>query len=171
MWASGEVLFARVVSLFLKSKAIYMDKFSSDLENSAWINSLLNEDLSAVSDLFNSTLQSVMDHHAPIVCRSITFCHHAPWFTDEIKAAKRKRRRLERQWHTDRTNAKHQLYTDQCCVVNDLTWNVKEAYCSSLIEANHGNQQKLFQVINTSLYRKPLTLNSSTPSLPTRYHL
>ena len=46
---------------------------------------------------------------------------HAPWFTDEIKAAKRKRRRLERQWHTDRTNAKHQLYTDQCGVVNDLT--------------------------------------------------
>ena len=44
----------------------------------------------------------------------------------------------------------------QCRVVNDLTRNAKEAYYSSIIEANHGNQQMLFQVINTLLYRKPL---------------
>lgn len=67
----------------------------------------------------------------------------------------------ENKYKTDKTNAKHQLYTEQCRVVYDLIRNTKEAYYSLIIEAYHGNQQMLFQVINTLLHRKPLVLYPS----------
>ena len=71
-----------------------MYKFSSDLEDSVLIRSHLNDDLSLAFDQFNSTLQSMIDNHAPIIRRSVTLRPYAPWFTDKIKVAKRKRRKL-----------------------------------------------------------------------------
>ena len=75
-------------------RAIDMYKFSSDLEDSMLIRSPLNDDLSLAFDQFNSTLQSMIDNHAPIIRRSVTLRPYAPWFTDKIKVAKRKKRKL-----------------------------------------------------------------------------
>ena len=75
-------------------RAIDMYKFSSDLEDSMLIRSPLNDDLSLAFDQFNSTVQSMIDNHAPIIRRSVTLRPYAPWFTDKIKVAKRKRRKL-----------------------------------------------------------------------------
>ena len=97
---------------FRRLSVIDMYKFSSDLEESALIRSPLNDDLSLVIDQFNSTLQSMIDNHAPIIRRSVTLPPYAPWFTDEIKVAKRKRRKLERRWRAHNTEANHLLYTD-----------------------------------------------------------
>ena len=77
-----------------RSRAIDMYKFSSDLEDSMLIRSPLNDDLSLAFDQFNSTLQSMIDNHAPIIRRSVTLRPYAPWFTDKIKVTKRKRRKL-----------------------------------------------------------------------------
>ena len=74
-------------------RAIDMYKFSSDLEDSMLIRSPLNDDLSLAFDQFNTTVQSMIDNHAPIIRRSVTLRPYAPWFTDKIKVAKRKRRK------------------------------------------------------------------------------
>ena len=96
---------------FRRLSAIDMYKFSSDFEESALIRSPLNDDLSLVIDQFNSTLQSMIDNHAPIIRRSVTLRPYAPWSTDEIKVAKSKRRKLERRWHTHNTEANHLLHS------------------------------------------------------------
>ncbi|PFX12505.1 Cytochrome P450 4C1 [Stylophora pistillata] len=77
---------------FRRLRATDMDKLSSDLEDSALIRSPLNDDLSLAIDQFNSTLQSIIDNHAPIVRRSVTLCPYAPWFPDEIKVANREKK-------------------------------------------------------------------------------
>ena len=97
-----------------------MHKFSSDLKDSALIRSPLNDDLKLAVDQFNSTLQAIFDNHAPIIRRSVTLHPYAPWFTDDIKVAKRKRRKLEIRWRTHHTEANHLLYTERCRDVNDL---------------------------------------------------
>ena len=48
--------------------------------------------------------------------------------------------------------------------VNDLLQNAKETYHSSITEANHRNQQMLFQVVNTLSYKKPLARYPSASS-------
>ena len=59
--------------------------------------SLLSLFCSLAIDQFNLTFQPIIDNHAPIIRRSVTFRPYATWFTDEIKAAKTKRRKLERR--------------------------------------------------------------------------
>ena len=141
---------------FRRLRAIDMNKFSSDLEDSALIRSPLNDDLSLAIDQLNSTLQAIIDNHAPIIRRSVTLHPYAPWFTDEIKVAKRKRRKLERRWRTHNTEANYLLYTEHCREVNDLIRCAKENHFSSLIESNQGDQKMLFQTVNNLLYRKPI---------------
>ena len=105
---------------FRRLRAIDFDKFFSDLEDSMLIRTPLNDDLSLAIDQFNSTLQSIIDNHAPIIRRPVTLRPYAAWFTDEIKATKTKRRKLERRWRVHNTEANHQLYTEHCRVVNGL---------------------------------------------------
>ena len=135
-----------------------MYKFSSDFR------SPLNDDLSLVIDQFNSTLQSMIDNHAPIIRKSVTLRPYAPWFTDEIKVAKRKRRKLERRWRAHNTEANHLLYTEHSREVNDLIRCAKENQFSSIIESNQGDQKILFKAVNNFLYRKPIVRYPSVGS-------
>ena len=140
---------------FRRFRATDIDKFFSDLENSALVKTPLNDDLSIAIDQFNSSLQSVIDNYAPIIRRSVTIRPYATWFTDEIKAAKTKRRKLERRWRAENIKANRLVYTEQCRVVNDLIRSAKENHFSSIIESNRGDQRILFQAVNNLLYRKP----------------
>ena len=47
-----------------------------------------------------------------------------------------------------------QLYTEHCCVVNDLIQCAKGHHFSSIMESNQGDQKILFQAVNNLLYRK-----------------
>ena len=82
-----------------------MDQFCSDLDGSDLVNSSLDNDLSVLIQSFNSTLQSLLGRHAPIKERTFTLRPPAPWLTDELKRAKRKRRRLERKWRSTRSDS------------------------------------------------------------------
>ena len=44
---------------------------------------------------YNSTLNTLIDLHAPIVYKPVTLRSRAPWFTEEIRSAKKLRRKLE----------------------------------------------------------------------------
>ena len=68
----------------------------------------------------------MIDNHAPIIRRSVTLPPYAPWFTDEIKVANRKRRKLKRRWRAHNTEANHLLYTEHSREVNDLIRRAKE---------------------------------------------
>ena len=152
------------MTYFRRLRAIDIDKFSSDLEDSTLIRTPLNNDLSLAIDQFNSTLQSIIDNHAPIIRRSVALRPYATWFTDELKAAKIRRRKLERRWRAHNSEANHQLYTEHCRVVNDLIRYAKENHFSSIIESNQGDQKILFQAVNNLLYRKPIVLYPSVGS-------
>lgn len=104
-------------------------------------------------DCYNSTLNTLIDLHAPID-KPVTLRSRAPWFTEEIRSAKKLRRKLERKWRTTKSDLNNRLFVDQCRVVNDLVRDAKEVYFSSVIEDNHGNQQVLFQAINSLLHKK-----------------
>ena len=92
--------------------------------------------------------------NAPIVYKSVTLRSRAPWFTEEIRSAKKLRRKLERKWRTTKNDLNNRLFVDQCHVANNLVHNAKEIYFSSVIEDNHGNQRVLFQAINSLLHKK-----------------
>ena len=55
-------------------------------------------DLDRLAYMYNNTLASVLNTHAPLRSRTVVTRAQVPWFTDEIREAKRLRRRAERKW-------------------------------------------------------------------------
>ena len=56
------------------------------------------DDLDSLVLQYDSTLQSILDDHAPEVERYVILRPHAPWYTDTLRETKQERRRLERKW-------------------------------------------------------------------------
>ena len=67
---------------------------------------------------YNRSLNDIINSQAPLLNRTITLRPHAPWYTDTLRGAKRKRRQLERRWHSTKLEVHHQIYRDFCVVVN-----------------------------------------------------
>ena len=53
------------------------------------------DDLEELLLSYNKTLIAVLDKHAPVKTRTIVMRPHVPWYTDEIRQAKRERRKLK----------------------------------------------------------------------------
>ena len=47
---------------------------------------------------YNSTLHDCLEKHALITTRTISVRPFVAWFTEEIKCAKREKRKAERKW-------------------------------------------------------------------------
>ncbi|KAL7875487.1 hypothetical protein AOLI_G00104500 [Acnodon oligacanthus] len=65
------------------------------------LKNLLHTDLPSVIDavdFYNKTLSSILDLHAPVKTRTVTFSHSAPWFTAELREIKAAGRALEHRY-------------------------------------------------------------------------
>ena len=87
-------------------------------------------------DQYDSELSKVVDVHAPLKTRLVTSRPSAPWYSEEIAAEKRKRRKLERPWRESGTEADKLQYADQCSRVRKLLKSPKMSYYAWLINEN-----------------------------------
>ena len=85
---------------FRKIKSINLPKCKNDLRTSGLL--LINTPnlLVDLVNCFNTTLKSITDKYAPWRKRSMTQRAQAPWLSDEIRSAKRRRRMAERHWRS-----------------------------------------------------------------------
>ena len=131
-----------------------MDSFNDELKKST----LLSRDhieLPSLLDEYENTLRNILDEHAPMKRRTITLRPLAPWYTNEIREEKNKRRRLERRWRSSRLGIDRQMYAEQCKLVNNMLKRAKSSYYSSIISDNTSNQKILFNTVDKLLHRRP----------------
>ena len=85
---------------------------------------------------YNKALTKVMDKLAPVKTKTVSDKLKLPWFDDSLACEIRKRRRLEKIWHKDRTNINnyHWFYTQCHRVSNMLSFAKKDFYKASLTE-------------------------------------
>ena len=105
-----------------------------------------------------TTLRSLLDHYAPIKKYTVTVRPAAPWYSDNIKQEKAKRRKLERRWRSTKLTIDRELYTKQCKSVNQLIHESKMKFYTNVIEEYTNNQRVLFscfgKMLNTSAAKK-----------------
>ena len=106
-------------------------------------------------DQYDSELSKVVVWHAPLKTRFVTSRPSAPWYSEEIAAEKRKRRKLERRWRKSGTEADKLQYADQCSRVRKLLKSSKMSYYASLINENKSDSKVLFNTIDRMLHRTP----------------
>ena len=108
-------------------------------------------------DHYNTTLQDILNKHAPEKTKVITVRASAPWYSDKIDAGKKLRTKLERRWCKTKSL---DAYLLQCRRVQLLTSSSKSDYYTSIIDENRANQRALYKIMDHLLNRK------ATPQLP-----
>ena len=141
-----------------KLRSIDKDQFVQDIKDSSLMNHQDFRDVSALSGCFDNTLRSLLDHYAPIKKYTVTVRPAAPWYSDNIKQEKAKRRKLERCWRSTKLTIDRELYMKQSKSVNQLIHESKMKFYTNVIEENTNNQRVLFscfaKMLNTSAAKK-----------------
>ena len=141
-----------------KPRSIDKDQFVQDIKDSSLMNHQDFRDVSALSGCYDNTLRSLLDHYAPIKKYTVTVRPAAPWYSDNIKQEKAKRRKLERCWRSTKLTIDRELYMKQCKSVNQLIHESKMKFYTNVIEENTNNQRVLFscfaKMLNTSAAKK-----------------
>lgn len=131
-----------------------MDTLSDDIFNS--FSDVQSTDLSSLVDIYDSTLRSLIDKHAPLKQRLIPIRPNAPWYSSEVTEQKRIRRNLERKWRSTRSKFDRQYYVNQCGVVIHLISSLKSEHYTNVINQHSSDQKTLFKTVNKLLQKSPV---------------
>lgn len=139
---------------------IDLDQFKKDILNSDLILNTPNN-LDNLVTCYNSTLTSLLDEHAPVCTKISTLRPRAPWFTEEIRKAKRQRRKAERRWRKTKSRVDREIF---CQLKNRTTFIMNQSrrcYYYNVIQEHSSDQRKLFEVS-----KNLLNLKKETPFPP-----
>lgn len=97
-------LLSRKKISFRVTKDIDMPALMNDISTSRLCLDPPN-DIDGLVGCYNTPLSSLLNRYAPIKTRFVTIIETVPWYTEEVRAMKRERRRAERKWKTSRSDA------------------------------------------------------------------
>ena len=81
---------------YRKLKSIDLPELRDDISDSPLISTVdeAGHDLESMLTLYNTSLIGLLEKHAPLITRNITIRPSAPWYTEDIREEKQKRRAL-----------------------------------------------------------------------------
>lgn len=144
---------------FRQIHKIDTEKFIADINKSELITNP-KSDLEELCEQYQNELESILDKHAPQRTKQVVDRPPNPWHTPEIDEARRRRRRLERDWRKNRTPSTRRRYREAVNLFNRLSSKAKSEYYKQTVQENESNSKQLWKTINKILHR------TSNPSLP-----
>ena len=102
---------------------------------------------------YNGTLKVVLDKHAPLITRSVKERPRVPWFNEEIKMAKRERRKVEKRWRRTKLHSDLAAFKVKRNATTALMNKACREFYTNFIEENSKDQKKLFAASNRLLNR------------------
>ena len=100
---------------------------------------------------FLDTLRALLDRYAPVKRKQIRARPSAPWMTDEIRYAKRQKRKAERRWRASKTPTNLALFRSQRNRVTYLMKKARQEYYRNFIDDIGNDQRKLFKASKSLL--------------------
>ena len=98
-------------------------------------------------DIYNSTLKDIYDKLAPVQTRVVNRRPWAPWYNEDLREAKREKRRAERKFRKTKLTVSKQMYIEACERYNRLLENCKTSYYKNKIEG--ADRNRLFCLVNS----------------------
>ena len=93
---------------------------------------------------YNTTLAQALDRHAPLRTKVIRSRPLVPWFNDEIKAARREKRKAERKWRRTGSREDMLAYKAKKNDANALMNEARRKFYHNFIQDNNSSQRQLF---------------------------
>ena len=131
-----------------KIKDMDVNAFKQDITEKMASIDIHNPDINCLVQEVDTCLRNALDEHAPAKSKLVVQKPRSPWITDDIRAAKRERRRIENRLSKDNTKANKDLYRKAKNRVNELLDMAKKLHFQRIIEANRGNSKDLFNTFN-----------------------
>ena len=128
---------------YRKIKGIDIELFSHDVRSSALIQDS-PDNLDDLVNLYNTTLSEILDCHAPLVTKTIKVRPLVPWYDDDIKDARRERRRAERRWRRTRNSSDLTNFKAKKNYATYLMNVARKRFYTDFINENSSNQRDLF---------------------------
>ena len=126
-------------------RSVDMYAFRTDLCNV--LESATQSESADPLSVYNTCLRQALDHHAPLVTRTVTDRTSAPWTTLEVKQAKVERCIAERKWCQSGLTVHREIYAKQRNVVSNLIRKAKKDYiCEKNIDCD--SSCELFRLSN-----------------------
>ena len=151
---------------YRKIHSINIDDFIIDLTSSELITNPPS-DLPDLLTLYNSTLSSILDKHAPLITKQFTSRKSNPWITPAILALKSARRKMERIYNSTRSLLDKQILNTATNHYNKVIASAKKCYHSNLVQSSASNPRELWKTINTLLHRNKTSPLPSPATFPT----
>ncbi|CAG2185348.1 unnamed protein product [Mytilus edulis] len=101
-----------------------------------------------IVNLYNTELSSIIDRHAPLKSRNIIMRPNTEWYTDELRLAKRDRRKAERRMRKSNLTVHRQIFQDTCLKASKLLLKSKKDYFSTKISEIEHDQKQLHRLTN-----------------------
>ncbi|XP_062616530.1 uncharacterized protein LOC134278229 [Saccostrea cucullata] len=119
-------------------------------------------------NLYNTTLKNILDSLAPVQSKLITIRPDCPWYTSELRDAKRERRKAERQMRRTDLTVHKEIFRSHCTQVSKLAIHCKRSYYSSKIVEMGKDQKQLYHLTNRLMGAKSDVILLATVSLTGR---
>ncbi|CAC5400218.1 unnamed protein product [Mytilus coruscus] len=101
-----------------------------------------------IVNLYNTELSSIIDRHAPLKSKNIIMRPNTEWYTDELRIAKRDRRKAERRMRKSNLTVHRQMFQDTCLKASKLLLKSKKDYFSTKISEIEHDQKQLPRLTN-----------------------
>lgn len=162
------------VITFRNKSRINIASFRSDIASSTTLNNTTGT-IDELTDRYITGLSSLYDAHAPLITRTITIRTYSPWYTPELRDAKRKCRKLERTWRRNTSDeSTHVEYRQQCARRTKQLEETKTVFYSTKVKESRGNQKELFKIANGLLsqpHQKRLPTSYNDTNLATLFNV
>ena len=103
---------------------------------------------------YNTTLSKVIYCHDPLKTKTVNVRPAVPWYNDEIKAAKRLRRKAERTWRRTRSVSDLNIFKSYRNRVTYLMNQARQAFYTNFIDENSTDHKRLFRATKQLLAKK-----------------
>ena len=94
---------------------------------------------------------ATLDKNVPLMTRTIVQRPRVPWFSQEIREAKRQRRKAEKKWRKSRLESDLIAFKAKRNFTTRLMSKARREFYSNFIDENSGDQKKLFRPCKSAL--------------------
>ena len=134
----------RKTTTFRRLRQINVSDFITDIASLSDL--LVDGPVGEMVEAYDTGIRRIVDHHAPLVVKTVTLRPNSPWYTDELRREKHNRRRAERTWLRTGLVIHRQVYRAQCVIVNRMLLAAKRDYYTDRIASCGSNQKQLFNI-------------------------